>query len=150
MKIDYFNIPEITVSYKDNVKVAERAVIKSSADAAKILAVAFEDCMQHHEEFNVIYLNHANRVLGISCISKGGISETVVDIRIILQIALRVSASALMLSHNHPSGSKIPSRQDIALTNLIKEGCKAIGISLLDHLIVTDEGYSSFLDEGLL
>ena len=150
MKVDYFNIPEITVSYKDNVKASERAVVKCSADAAKILAVAFEDCMEHHEEAYALFLNRANRVLGISCISKGGISGTVVDVRIILQTALKVSASALMLSHNHPSGSTIPSREDMAMTKNIQKGCEAVGIQLLDHLIVTEESYTSFADEGLL
>ena len=99
MKTNYFNIPEITVSYKDKVKASDRAVIKCSADAAKILAVAFEDCMQHHEEFNVIFLNRANKVLGISTLFKGGYSETIVDVRMVLQMALKVSASAITISH---------------------------------------------------
>lgn len=150
MKTNYFTIPEITVTYKDKVKASERATIQSSADAAKILAIAFEDCMEHHEEFSVLFLNRANRVLGISCISKGGMSETVVDVRIILQIALKVHCHGILISHNHPSGSIKPSHQDIKLTNSIKEGCKAIGIQLLDHLIIIDESYSSFADEGLL
>jgi DNA repair protein RadC len=151
MKVeDYFNIPEITVSYKDNVKASERAVIKSSKDAAKIMAVAFENCMQHHEEVYALFLNRACRVLGISRIAQGGINETVVDIRIILQTALKVSASSLMLSHNHPSGSTQPSPQDIQLTRSIQAGCNAIGIQLIDHLIVTEEKYTSFADEGLL
>ncbi|MDR0506865.1 MAG: JAB domain-containing protein [Dysgonamonadaceae bacterium] len=150
MKVNYFNIPEITVSYKDNVKASERAVVKSLADAAKILSVAFENCMEHHEEAYVLFLNRANRVLGISCISKGGISGTVVDVRIILQTALKVSASALMLSHNHPSGSTKPSREDITLTQTIQKGCEAVGIQLLDHVVMTSESYMSFADEGLL
>ena len=150
MKIDYFNIPEITVSFKDNVKSSERAVVKNSADAAKILAVAYKDCMEHHEEVYVLFLNRANRVLGISCIAKGGINETIVDIRIVLQTALKVSASAIMLSHNHPSGSSQPSSGDLALTKKIQLGCEAIGIQMIDHLIMTEESYMSFADEGLL
>jgi DNA repair protein RadC len=150
MKVDYFNIPEITVSYKDNVKASERAVIKNSQDAAKIMAVALENCMEHHEEVYALFLNRANRVLGISRIAQGGISEAAVDIRIILQTALKVSASAVMLSHNHPSGSNRPSSQDIKQTKNIQAGCNAIGIQLLDHLIVTEETYTSFADEGLL
>jgi DNA repair protein RadC len=148
MKVDYFNIPEITVSYKDNVKASERAVIKNSQDAAKIMAVAFEDCMEHHEEVYVLFLNKAHRVLGISRIAQVGINEAVVDIRIILQTALKVSA--VMLSHNHPSGSNRPSSQDIKQTKNIQAGCNAIGIQLLDYLIVTEESYTSFADEGLL
>ncbi len=150
MKTDYFNIPEITVSYKDNVKASERAVIRCSDDAAKILAHAFEGCLEHHEEMYVLFLNRANRLLGISCISKGGMSETSVDIRIILQTALKVHCCSLMVSHNHPSESILPSPQDINLTKNIKKGCEAIGIQLLDHLIITEGNYSSFADEGLL
>jgi DNA repair protein RadC len=150
MKVDYFTIPEIKVSYKDTVKASERAVVKSSADAAKILSIAFEDCMEHHEETYVLFLNRANRVLGISCVAKGGISGAFVDMRIILQTALKVSASAIMLSHNHPSGSTIPSSEDLSLTKTIKKGCEAVGIQLLDHVIMTSETYTSFADEGLL
>ena len=150
MKTDYFTIPEITVSYKDNVKTSERAVVKCSTDAASIMAAAFENCMQHHEEVFALYLNRSNRVLGISCIGKGGLVGTVVDIRIILQTALMSNSNSILLCHNHPSGSTQPSHQDIQLTQKIKVGCEAIGIKLFDHLIITDEGYTSFADEGLL
>jgi DNA repair protein RadC len=150
MKVDYFNIPEITVSYKDNVKASERAVIKSSRDAANIMAVAFENCMEHHEEVYALFLNRANRVLGISRIAQGGMNEATVDVRIILQTALKVSASGVMLSHNHPSGSTRSSSQDRMLTKNIQAGCSAVGIQLLDHLIVTEETYTSLADEGLL
>ena len=150
MKTDYFTIPEITISYKDNVKTSERAVIKSSKDAAEIFKVAFADCIQHHEEFYALFLNRANRLLGIFLISRGGISETSVDIRIILQTALKAHASSILISHCHPSGSTKPGENDLVMTSRIKEGCKAIGIDLLDHLILTDEGYRSFADEGLL
>jgi len=150
MKTDYFTIPEITVSYKDNVKASERAVIKCSADIAKILAVAFEDCMAHHEEFHVIYMNRANKVLGISCVGVGGMNEVSVDIRIILQTALKVCAHGICVSHNHPSSSTTPSYQDTSLTKKLKDACKIVGIELLDHLIMTEESYMSFADEGLL
>jgi len=150
MKVDYFTIPEITVSYKDTVKASDRAVVKCSADAAKILSVAYEDCMEHHEEVYVLYLNKAARVLGISNVAKGGIAGVAVDVRIILQTALKVSASYITMSHNHPSGSAKPSNEDIALTKRIQKGCEAVGIELLDHMIMTGETYMSFADEGLL
>jgi DNA repair protein RadC len=150
MKVDYFSIPEITVSYKDNVKASERFVVKCSEDASRIFAQAHKDCMEHHEEVNVLFLNRANRVLGISCIGKGGLDGSVVDIRIILQTALKANCSSVMLSHNHPSGSQKPSQQDITITQKLKEGCKTVGLLLLDHLIITNEGYISFADEGLL
>ena len=150
MKIDYFTIPEITVSYKDTVKTSERAVVKSSADVAKILSVAYESCMEHHEEVYVLFLNRASRVLGISCVAKGGINGTFVDVRIILQTALKVSSSLIAICHNHPSGSVKPSNDDITLTKKIRTGCEAVGIQLLDHVILTSEAYMSFADEGLL
>ena len=150
MKVDYFNIPEITVSYKDNVKTSERAVVHSSQDAANILAVAFENCMEHHEEVYVLFLNRANRVLGISNIAKGGITGTFVDVKIILQTALKVSCCSIMLSHNHPSGSSRPSADDLVMTKAIQRGCAAVGIKLLDHVIMAEENYCSLADEGLL
>ena len=150
MKVDYFTIPEITVSYKDTVKASERAIITSSSDAVKVFFVAFEHCVEHHEEVNVLYLNKSNRVLGISNVSKGGISGSFVDIKIILQTALKVSASSILLSHNHPSGSIKPSNDDLVLTEKIKKGCEAIDVKLFDHIIVTNEAFTSFADEGLL
>lgn len=148
MKLDYFIIPEITVSYKDNAKTSERLVVKCSRDASEVFALAHKDCMEHHEEVYVLLLNKANRVLGISCVGKGGLDTAPVDIRIVLQTALKCNATALMLSHNHPSGSAKPSREDIRMTGLLKEGCEAVGLQLLDHLIMTGETYYSFADEG--
>lgn len=150
MTVDYFNIPEITVSYKDHVKASERFTIKCSRDASVIFKEAHKDCMQHHEEVHVLFMNRANRVLGIMCISKGGLYGTVVDIRVILQTALKVNCSSICIAHNHPSGSIRPSNQDISLTKKLKEACQLIDLQLLDHLIMTEETYMSFADEGLL
>jgi len=150
MKVDYFTIPEITVSYKDNVRTSERATVKTTEEAAKILSVAFEDCMEHHEEAYVLFLNRAARVLGISCIGKGGISNVNMDVRIILQTALKVSASYILISHNHTSGSLHPSNEDLILTKNIQKGCEAVGIQLYDHIILTSESYMSFAEAGLL
>jgi len=150
MKVDYFTIPEITVSYKDNVKTSERAVIGNSADAAKIFAAACKDYMQHHEEVYVMFLNRAGRVLGIFQAAKGGMAGATFDIKIILQTALKVSASAILLSHNHPSGNTKPSGQDISMTKALQKGCQALDIKLLDHVIITDETFTSFADSGLL
>ena len=150
MKTNYFTIPEITVSYKDNVKASERAIVRCSKDAASILTTAFEDCMEHHEEVYALFLNRANRLIGISCIGKGGLDGAVVDIRIVLQTALKANCSSIMISHNHPSGSTQPSHQDIQITKQLEKGCSAIGIQFLDHLIMTEGHYTSFADEGLL
>lgn len=150
MKIDYFKVSEIKVSYTDKVKASERAKICASKDAAQLLNSVFVDCLQHHEEFYVMLLNRSNRVLGISCISKGGISGTVVDLKIILQTALKANASGLIVSHNHPSGNLTASREDVKVTEKLKSACQLLDLSLLDHLIISEEGYFSFADEGIL
>ena len=150
MKIDYFHVSEIKVSYTDKVKASERAKIGSSKDAAHIFDCVFKDCIQHHEEFHVMLLNRGNKVLGISCISKGGIAGTVVDVKIILQLALKANASSIIVSHNHPSGNLEASQADILITEKLKNACKLLDLSLLDHLIISEEGYRSFADDGLL
>ena len=149
MQVDYFNIPEIKVSYSDKVKTSDRPRITCSRDASKIFREAHKDCMQHHEECHVMFLNRANRVLGIMLVSSGGMSGTVVDIRIILQTALKVNCSGICLAHNHPSGALSPSPQDVFLTKKLKEACGLMDIQLLDHIIVTEENYLSVADEGL-
>lgn len=150
MKIDYLAIPEIVVSYKDKVKASERATIKCSQDAYDILQTIFEDCVQHHEEVYALYLNRRFKLLGVYCIGKGGLSTCPADIKMILQIALKTNAGSIMLSHNHPSGNLEPSVQDKSLTSRIKEVCRMLDLVFLDHIIMTDESYYSFADEGLL
>lgn len=103
-----------------------------------------------HEEFYAIYLNNANEVLQTKQISIGGMTGTVADGRIIFRYALEYKATAIILSHNHPSGKRTPSKTDISLTKSIGEFGKCIDLKLLDHLIFTDNGYFSFADEGLL
>lgn len=150
MKVDFFNIPEIKVTYSDKVKSSDRPKITNSSEATIILREAFKDCMQHHEESYAMFVNRANRVLGIMLISSGGMSGTVVDIRIILQTALKVNCSGIFLSHNHPSGALKPSLQDVHLTKKLKEACSWMDIQLLDHIIMTEESYLSLADEGII
>ena len=95
-------------------------------------------------------LNRANKVLGFSKISSGGTSGTLVDVKIIFQIALKSNASSIILGHNHPSGNLKPSDADIRITRTIKEAGKMMEIPLVDHLILTDENYYSFADEGMI
>lgn len=150
MIVDYFKIPEIRVSYKDKVKASERFKVSTSFDVVKIFKNAFKDCMQHHEESYAIFLNQANRVIGITPISKCGISETMVDIRIVMQIALKVCATGLVFSHNHPSGNLNPSESDVKLTRILKHAGELLNIRLIDHIIMTEEYHYSFADEGRL
>lgn len=98
-----------------------------------------------------MYLNRANRVIGVYKVSVGGITGTVADPRLILSVALKSAATSIILAHNHPSGNLKPSRADLELTTKIKTAAQLMDITVLDHLIVTsDEGFLSFADEGLM
>lgn len=120
----------------------------TSADIALYLRSKLKD--HRHEVFAVLFLNRANKINHFEIISKGGITGTVADPRIILKKALEEDAVNIVLSHNHPSGSLRPSRQDEELTYKIKEAARYFDIQVLDHIIVSDMGYFSFSDEGLL
>ncbi len=126
----------------------ERTKITSSHIAYQILQKRLSDLP--HEEFWVLHLNRANQVMKEEHLSKGGISGTVVDVRLICKSALENLASGVVIAHNHPSGQVLPSEQDKAITKKLKEALKIFEISLLDHLIIGDQKYCSFSDEGLL
>ena len=108
------------------------------------------EIIEYQEEVKVILLNRANIVLGIYEMSKGGISGTVVDIRIIIGVALKCNASSIILVHNHPSGKLVPSEPDKAITKRLKLACNLLELVLLDHLIISKYGYFSFADDGSL
>jgi len=103
-----------------------------------------------HEEFWVLYLNNANKVIAKNQLSKGGMTGTVVDVRIIFKSALESGAVGILLCHNHPSGNLKPSEVDIEITKKVKTAGKSLDINVLDHLIITQNGYYSFADEGIL
>ena len=126
----------------------ERNKISSSLNAFEILKKRLQDLP--HEEFWVLFMNRANLVMKEVCFSKGGISGTVVDVRLICREALEQHSSGIIIAHNHPSGQLLPSEQDKQITRKLKEGLKLFVISLLDHLIIGDQRYLSFSDEGLL
>lgn len=128
--------------------LAEKVIIKQSSDIAGYLQSALKDLS--HEVFGVLFLNQANRVNHFEIISQGGITGTVADPRIILRKALEEEAVNIILCHNHPSGNLKPSRADEELTQKIKEAARFLDIKVLDHIIVSDQGYYSFADEGLL
>jgi DNA repair protein RadC len=142
-------VAEITVSYKP--AKGKKQVIASSKDAYAILRDFYSpDTISLHEQFLVMYLNKSNKVIGIYKASTGGITGTVADIRLILSVALKVAATGLVLSHNHPSGGLKPSREDEQLTSKIKQSAQLMDIKLLDHLIITEEECYSFADEGII
>lgn len=126
----------------------EKAVVTSSADVARYLQSLLRD--HRHEVFAVLFLNRANKINHFQVVSQGGITGTVADPRIILKKALEEDAVSLILCHNHPSGALKPSRADEELTFKIKEAARYFDIKVLDHLIVSEEGYFSFADEGLI
>lgn len=126
----------------------EMPSIKSSNDAYRLLSPMMGDLP--HEEFWIVMLNRANKIITRYNVSKGGLTGTVIDVRLILKKALEVYAASMIISHNHPSGNLSPSDADIKITKKIKEAGVIMDIPVLDHIIVTDNGYFSFADEGLL
>ncbi len=129
-------------------QLPEKATIKQSSDIAGYFQSRFKDLS--YEVFAVLFLNQANRVNHFEIISRGGITGTVADPRIILKKALEEDAVSIILCHNHPSGNLKPSRADEELTQKIKEAARFLDIKVIDHIIVSEMGYFSFADEGLL
>lgn len=126
----------------------EKPKIVSSVDAYNLLKSVMLDLP--HEEFWVIMMNRANRVIRMKRVSSGGISGTVADVKIIFKEAIDQLASALILAHNHPSGNRNPSEQDIRLTRKMKESGLLLDIPVLDHIIFAENKYYSFADEAML
>ena len=146
-----YQVAEIQLVYKANVKPSLRPKVASSKDAYEILRDSWDHSkLELVEQFKVMLTNRANKVLGIFEVSTGGIAGTVADPKLIFVAALKAGASGMILSHNHPSGNLAASHADIELTKKIKAGGKLLEIDVLDHVIVTSEGYFSFADEGLL
>lgn len=144
------SLAEVEITYKNKVKTSEMPEIKSSSDAFQQFLKLFDSGrIAHSEEFIILCLNRANKVMGWFRVSSGGISGTVIDIRIILQVALNTNASSLIVAHNHPSGNLKPSESDLQITRKIKDALQLFDIKLLDHLIISpDESYLSMCDEG--
>jgi DNA repair protein RadC len=146
-----YQVAEIQLIYKSNVKPSERPKISSSKDARDVLMGMWDDTkLELMEQFKIMLTNRANKVLGIFELSTGGVSGTVADPKLIFAAAIKGAACGIIIAHNHPSGNLQPSQADIDLTRKIKEGGKLLEIQLLDHIILTSEGYYSFADEGLM
>jgi DNA repair protein RadC len=142
--------PKIRIVYSKKLKPNERPKISSSNDVIDLLRELWSSQVEVREEFLLLLLDRSNRVLGYELLSKGGISGTVADLRLIFSIALTSLASAIIIAHNHPSGNIQPSHADINLTQKIKEAGVRLEIPLLDHVILTKESHYSFADEGRL
>jgi DNA repair protein RadC len=146
------NIPEIviSVSFDKKLKKSELIKITSSNDAYQVFKQVFNsDTFDWCEEFIILCLNNSNKVVGFYKISSGGMTGTVVDVRMVFTVALNCLATSIIIAHNHPSGKLQPSEQDKTITKKIKEAGKILDITLLDHLIITDENYFSFADDGI-
>lgn len=144
-------LAEIKVSYSTKIPSKEKPQVTSSNAAYHIFKQYWnKETIELQEEFNIMYLNRANRVLGIYNLSKGGIAGTVVDARIIFGVAVKCNAVSLILGHNHPSSNHRPSQTDIDLTRKLIQAGKTLDIVVLDHLIITKEGFYSMADEGVI
>ncbi|MGO4770884.1 RadC family protein [Flavobacterium sp. W22_SRS_FK3] len=144
-------VSEIELSYKTRVKAIDRPKITSSVEAYNITMQLWNaNTIEFFEESKILLLNNSNKVLGVYTISSGGISGTLVDLRLIFAAALKANATGIILIHNHPSGQLIASEADKAITRKVKEAGSILEITLLDHLIITNESYFSFADEGVL
>ena len=144
-------VAEVELVYKSKMKASDRPVVKSSQDSERILRAHWDDTkIELQEQFCVLYLNRANKVLGIYKLSIGGLTGTVADPRLILATGLKLAACSVILSHSHPSGNLNPSNADIQLTSKIKVAADYHDIKVLDHIIIASEGFLSFADKGLL
>lgn len=146
-----FMVSEIKVSYQPKFKASERPKINQSKDAYNILFNNWDQGrIEMNEQFCILLLNRANKVIGMTEISSGGFSGTFVDPKLVFGIALKSCASGIILCHNHPSSNLKPSQADISLTRRLVEAGKLLDLLILDHIILTKRGYFSFGDEGLL
>ena len=145
---DYYNIPEITLSYRTKFKASELPQISCIEDAYKIFSQAWDDNkLDLMEEAKLMLLNRAHRVLGICTLSSGGITGTVMDTRHVFVAALKANACNIILAHNHPSDNLEPSNADRTLTDRIKAAGELLDIKVIDHLIIGRSGCYSLTGE---
>ena len=148
---EWTRVAEVELVYKTTVKPSQRPKINSVKDCYQLLKELWnENTIEMQEEFKVMLLNRGNKVIGVYEASAGGLTGTVADPRLILAAAIKSLAVSIILSHNHPSGNLKPSRADEELTQKLKVAASYHDIKVIDHIIITSEGYYSFADEGLL
>ena len=148
---EWTRVAEVELIYKTTVKPSQRPKINSVKDCYELLKELWnENTIEMQEEFKVLLLNRGNKVIGVYEASAGGLTGTVADPRLILAAAIKSLAVSIILSHNHPSGNLKPSRADEELTQKIKFAAAYHDIKVIDHIIITSEGYCSFAEEGLL
>jgi DNA repair protein RadC len=144
-------VAEVELIYKNKVKPSQRPHVSKSKDAYDCFLVTWNaNKIEFVEQFKVMLLNRAGRVLGVVDVSTGGVSGTHVDVKVIFSAALKGNASSIILAHNHPSGNLKPSQADLELTKKISRAGEILDIRVNDHLIITSEGFYAFADEGLM
>lgn len=144
-------VSEVELIYKKKESTANAKKIDTSKIAFDILFSLWDkNKIDYVEHFYALYLNRANKVIGSILLSTGGCVGTVVDVKVLIQGAILSNAQGIIIAHNHPSGSLIPSNSDLDITSRIKTACNYFEISLLDHLIIAENQYYSFKDEGRL
>ncbi|MEG0695625.1 JAB domain-containing protein [Algoriella sp.] len=142
-------VSEIKISYTNEVD--EKIKVLGSSEVYQVLKANWDlDTIELQEEFKILLLNQGNQVLGIKSMFKGGINTCSIDVRLIMGMVLKANASALVITHNHPSGNLNASESDKRITSKIKECCELFDIRLLDHIIMAKNSYLSFADEGIL
>lgn len=141
---------EISINYRPLNTYSELPKVTESQTSYKILRTHWSDKIEYREEFLILLLNRASKVLGFVKISEGGTAQTTLDPKMIFQSALKANASYIILAHNHPSGNLKPSDADIRTTKKMVEAGKVLNIEILDHIILTENSYFSFADEGML
>ena len=150
-EVNLKNISEVRLIYQRKVKAEARPSITNSQTAYDLFRQKWDDLtINLYEEFKILLLDRNNRCMGLSTVSIGGVSGTVVDPKLVFITALKTRACGLIVAHNHPSGNLKASNADVRLTKQLKEAGKLLDLPLLDHLIVTDEHYISMSDEGLI
>lgn len=148
---EIFKVAEVQLSYRPHFNAQERPQINSSNGAYELLWNNWDmDLINFIEQAKMVLLNRNNRVLGIVNLSTGGGGSTVVDSRVIFAIALKATATSIILCHNHPSGNLRPSNEDVRLTEKLKLAGKLLEIEIHDHLIISADGYFSMADEGYM
>lgn len=147
----FWQVSEVKVTYRNKLQLADCPRITGSHDAENILRANWSDDIELLEEFVVLFLTKANTVKGLFRASRGGVSGTVVDAKIIFAAALKAMAAGIIVAHNHPSGSLQPSQADIDLTRKLRKAGEVFDLPVLDHLILAPHiGYFSFADQGTL
>lgn len=145
------NIAEIQISYSHKTEKSFRIKIRNSQDSfTSFMSLWSKDLIELQEEFKILLLNNSNEVLGVHSLSKGSTKGTIVDLKLLFAIALKSCATAIIIAHNHPSGTLKPSRSDLELTKKIKKCGELLDVKLLDHLIITKDDYFSLSDKNHL